>query len=633
MNSLSYSLKVLNIVAAIFFSLNSFSQTVSKKYIDSLISKKVEISSFDKDEDITHLCNILFGLPEKEALYWYRYMDSISNGNKYMSLNLYSEYAAWLNRSNQNDKGHSLMKKGLAIAEDVNHPFYRFEYNQLMALHYIDKIMADSATYYINKAEKVILNHKKTLGKWLYRIYERKAYIENMLGDTDKGDHYLDLAVASTDTIVDNKEKAYIISSVVFHYKQQRNYLKHAHYTNKLKDYYIRKNGIDEPLPDHISYLTVFEDDQEQINTLKAQLKSLDRSYSKVSLVNVLADLLIANDNAKEALMYLQQFDQNNLKAYDYVVNLKKQENAYTNLNDYEAAFETVKVRLAIQDSLRQEDVLNKMADFRIEYDTERKETDLKLLAVENEKNKQQKWLYSIIAIGGLIATISIGFLLLKNKRVNNKLKATIAEKNTLLKETHHRVKNSFQIVSGLLFLKSSTIKDKAASKALKETQNRINSMAVLHQKLYKKEHISGIDCKEYITDLVSDILSSYSNPHIEKRLSIESITLDIDLVTSLGLIINELVTNCLKHAFTKDIINPYIEVNLYSTADDLILAIIDNGIGFSKEQKDEDSLGITLVKDLVSKINATLTFKNLQDKDPKGSKITILMEDYKSQK
>jgi two-component sensor histidine kinase len=272
------------------------------------------------------------------------------------------------------------------------------------------------------------------------------------------------------------------------------------------------------------------------------------------------------------------------------------------------------------------------IAEIEVQHDTVQKEREL-----EKKKANQKLliWILSLVCVMLILGAFFFNKIRTKNSQLANQkqeLEKTVGEKNTLLKETHHRVKNSFQIVSGLLFLKSSTIKDKSASKALTETQNRINSMAVLHQKLYKKDYTSGIDCYDYITDLVSDILSSYSNPHIDKKLDIEAVTLNIDVVTSLGLIINELVTNSLKYAFTDDITNPYIEIKLYTLKNNMVLSVVDNGVGFSEKEQDEETLGLSLVKDLVKKINATITFENLQNHMPNGTRITILINDYKLQ-
>ena len=305
---------------------------------------------------------------------------------------------------------------------------------------------------------------------------------------------------------------------------------------------------------------------------------------------------------------------------------------AYKELNLFEKSLENHELYLNTKDSLFSEKNIKKQTQLEMQY-AFKEEQELQKL--EAEKNEKQRKLYLSFAIIGLIVASLLTFLYSKN-RSKSKLLATqkqllektVGEKNMLLKETHHRVKNSFQIVSGLLFLQSSTIKDKAASKALKETQNRINSMAVLHQKLYKQDHTSGIDCKDYITALIADILSSYSLPNIEKKLTVEPIIMDIEVVTSLGLIINELVTNSLKYAFSDTTSNNLIEIKLQKQEDNIVLEVNDNGIGFSEDREKKDTLGLSLVRDLSEKINGKISFGPVQDLHPKGTKVVIVLNE-----
>jgi two-component sensor histidine kinase len=299
-------------------------------------------------------------------------------------------------------------------------------------------------------------------------------------------------------------------------------------------------------------------------------------------------------------------------------------------LNRYDASLLNHEKYLVAKDSLFNEKNVKKQTQLEMQFAFDKKQ---EAQNVEVSKRDKERKLFLILAIIGLLIASLLLFLYSKNRNKNrllatqkNLLEKTVGEKNVLLKETHHRVKNSFQIVSGLLFLQASNIKDKFASKALMETQNRINSMAVLHQKLYKQDHTSGVDCKDYITALIADILSSYSLPNIEKRLNLSPIIMDVEVVTSIGLIINELVTNSLKYAFPKKRENDYIEITLCQKKDTIILEVIDNGKGIAKGDDEKDSLGLSLVKDLAEKINGKISFKFLQNHQPKGTKVTLVL-------
>ena len=128
-------------------------------------------------------------------------------------------------------------------------------------------------------------------------------------------------------------------------------------------------------------------------------------------------------------------------------------------------------------------------------------------------------------------------------------------EREVLLKEIHHRVKNNLQIISSLLNLQARFIKDKSAVDAVQEGRNRVKSMALIHQKLYQQDNIQGINMPEYIENLSRALLTSYKikGDRITVDRKVDAIYLDIDTAIPLGLIINELLTNSLKYAFPEN--------------------------------------------------------------------------------
>lgn len=325
-------------------------------------------------------------------------------------------------------------------------------------------------------------------------------------------------------------------------------------------------------------------------------------------------------------------------RIYDFAnqgVSLKHKASAFEAISEAHFFKEEYKqATITLQKSKSLNDSLNAINLKETTYELERKYENIKTrTALTKEINVRKTYTLGVVILFVFIV-ILVFFFYKRNKR--NKILAeqkkllekTIGEKNMLLKETHHRVKNSFQIVSGLLFLQTSNIKDKLATKVLMETQNRINSMAVLHQKLYQQDHTSGIDCKDYINALLVDILSSYSLPNIDKKIFVEPIVMDIEVVTSIGLIINELVTNSLKYAFPKKGTNDYIEIKLHQKETVIVLEVIDNGIGISEKDYKKSSLGLSLVKDLSDKISGEISFECLQIKSPKGTKVTIVLNE-----
>ena len=148
-----------------------------------------------------------------------------------------------------------------------------------------------------------------------------------------------------------------------------------------------------------------------------------------------------------------------------------------------------------------------------------------------------------------------------------------------LLQEIHHRVKNNMQIISSLLSLQANHTGSEEATEVLKESRGRVKSMAMIHEKLYHSHNLSLLNMAEYLDNLVKDILRSYSRAEgITATVDVEEIYLNIDTALPMGLLVNELVSNSIKHAFPEG--NGNINVKLESSGDEYILTVSDNGIG-----------------------------------------------------
>lgn len=191
-----------------------------------------------------------------------------------------------------------------------------------------------------------------------------------------------------------------------------------------------------------------------------------------------------------------------------------------------------------------------------------------------------------------------------ERKHTEEQLRESLNEKEILLREIHHRVKNNMQIISSLLMLQEELSEDEKVIEMLKDSQNRITSMALIHEKLYRSENLSKIDLKEYIDDLVSGLFQSYgiSEDKVALNINAENVLLGIDSAIPCGLIINELVSNSLKHAFPGDESG---EINIFIRSTDEVmieLLIGDNGIGIPKDLdfRKTESLGLRIVNVLV---------------------------------
>ena len=182
----------------------------------------------------------------------------------------------------------------------------------------------------------------------------------------------------------------------------------------------------------------------------------------------------------------------------------------------------------------------------------------------------------------------------------------------TMIKEVHHRVKNNLQVISSLLRMQGDNLTDRDASAALKQSQQRVLSMALIHERLYGSLQMEEIDFGEYTHALVNDLVSSYSNRdnEVSSRINASCILLNIDLAIPCGLILNELVTNALKHAFPKGTSGEIVVEVRHAPSDHVLLTVSDDGVGLPDNfnWKNSRSLGLPIVEILTKQLGGTLT-------------------------
>ena len=200
-------------------------------------------------------------------------------------------------------------------------------------------------------------------------------------------------------------------------------------------------------------------------------------------------------------------------------------------------------------------------------------------------------------------------------------LRSSLSEKEVLLKEIHHRVKNNLQIVSSLLNLQSGHIQDEATAAMLRDSQNRIRSMALGHERLYGSENLARTNLREYVDDLCRNVMRSYVNESrgVTMRTEVDDVAVDIDTAIPCGLIINELVSNALKHAFGEG--GGEISVQIGIADDSYELTVSDDGTGFpvDVDVRSPKSLGLKLVNTLVRQLRGTFDIGESQ-----GSEVRI---------
>jgi len=201
-----------------------------------------------------------------------------------------------------------------------------------------------------------------------------------------------------------------------------------------------------------------------------------------------------------------------------------------------------------------------------------------------------------------------------ERKKLEDELKNSLKEKDLMMKEIHHRVKNNLMVIQSLLNLQSRYIKDTDARDIFKDSQNRAKSMAMIHESLYQSSDLKRIEFSEYINTLAKNLFYSYAaDPNrVKMSVNVDKVMLDINTAIPLGLILTELISNCLKYAFPEEE-SGEIKVDFHSSTDEgphkFRLTVSDNGVGLPPDfdPKKSDSLGIMLIYSLAEQIGALI--------------------------
>ncbi len=286
---------------------------------------------------------------------------------------------------------------------------------------------------------------------------------------------------------------------------------------------------------------------------------------------------------------------------------------------------------ITLKDSSTSIEKEKQLLNQQVSFDIYNKEQQLleKEKIIENSKltEAKQKTFRAYLISGVLMLIAIIVFLFMnnnlskkreselqiKNTQIwmqNQQIEASLKEKELLIKEIHHRVKNNLQIVSSILSLQSDKTNNEQITLILNDARQRIASMALTHQMLYQKQTLVAVAMKDYLETLIKQIADSYELPHIElyTKIECENRSLDLDTAIPLGLLVNELLTNAYKHAF-KGRDSGKISVLLNQVAENCSLTISDNGVGLpSGAEVTNSSLGMELVHILVDQLNCSLT-------------------------
>ncbi|HMP99545.1 MAG TPA: histidine kinase dimerization/phosphoacceptor domain -containing protein, partial [Cyclobacteriaceae bacterium] len=295
---------------------------------------------------------------------------------------------------------------------------------------------------------------------------------------------------------------------------------------------------------------------------------------------------------------------------------------------DFKTALIYLKKYNELNDELLNNEVIDRTAEWEERYKTQEKEKEIMALRFTNqqaallaEQRNNERNIFIVSTFFLALLAVVIGFLYQSRKRANQLLtqknevvQKTLKEKELLMKEIHHRVKNNLQVVSSLLNMQTYFIADQQASAAVMESKNRVYAMSLIHQSLYQTDDVTEVNIAEYFEQLLANLESAYQDgtKDIEIQTDIQELAVDVDIAIPLGLIVNELVSNAYKHAF-KNRTSGFIKIDFQLIAGNYHLKVADDGEGNKGDKLErKKSLGMVLIQDLSRKLKAELRIETL---------------------
>ncbi|MDA9267418.1 tetratricopeptide repeat protein [Salibacteraceae bacterium] len=385
-------------------------------------------------------------------------------------------------------------------------------------------------------------------------------------------------------------------------------------YTN-IGDVYAAKEVVDKAMEYQKKALEI----QEELGDKKGMLSSIQG----------LARVQSLSGNSDQALKYMEDV----ISISSEIGAKKELRDAYNEISeiyirkgDYKKALSFKNRYAQMKDTLFSEQTQEIATNLETKFENEKKTKEIEILQRENEIQELQlgrnRILIISFTISLVLALVSVVLYARTNRdrkkafsllqKQNESIKKQKEEKEVLLMEIHHRVKNNLQVINSLIRLQCAYTDDQVALDLFDECQNRIISMALIHEKMYESHNLSNVNIEEYIAELSQNLLRSYRlHKNVELDIDVSVKTLTLDTLIPLGLLLNELISNSLKHAFLDDKEDGVITVKLDrdSSSGKFVLEIGDNGIGLPNDFTFNSALtlGIELVVTLSSQLDGTI--------------------------
>lgn len=571
-------------------------------YDSAILNYKEALPIFIKDQDTSSLASVY----ENISLAYNRIsnydkaleylllaeplLESYLDKNSKRWIGFFSNKNMVLNFMNRHDEGINYLFKALKIAE--------FHQDKIA----LGKIYQSFADVYKFKGER---------DKEFQSLMKSKAFLKDTQNYRDIAD--LDYALLSYYFSISN------LDSARYYAQRSLDFFEPNGYTTEVGNVYGWLGGLEFEIKNYKESIKYFQKalshfNKEDKGNYAGHTFNIGYSYTKMG-------------DYKSALLYLDQAlsirkDLGDLDGLQE--SYQAMAETYERMGDYKKAYAYLTLHQTYKDSVFNERKFKQLSELETQYETEKKDQAIAELQQEKQiqnllAQKQQTQIYLILTVLVVLFGTSGLFyrqaLIRKNhnrqlEMKNKEIAKQNSERELLLKEIHHRVKNNLQIISSLLNMQTRSLHDPNIKNAMKESQSRVKTMALIHEKLYQYENLSKINMQEYIKQL-SDFLSHtyQSEKQININIKAENIVLDMDMAIPLGLITNELLSNSLKYAFEETNLGE-ITISFDQKADGkykLIIADTGKGLDPSLNIENSKSLGLKLVKTLTRQINGQM--------------------------
>lgn len=535
------------------------------------------------------------------------------------------------------------LREGLiAIAEITSNPLYlSYGYNRLGKDLFREKQFEESAKWFINALE-VANDHRAAIQnlskKDLYDLLDnfhtanyRLGRIFSKLHNFQESIKYYRKAVAFADQTGDLSKKGLTsyqlgntwirvksYDSAIFYYKNARSIFLKIEDFNKLAAVYSNIGNV-------YNFQNNLNKALDYYDSATIVMGQIDDKVGQAYLLNNIANLQFKTNNLNEAIDKFKSSlkianeikDKNlmkaNVEAIADIFHLKK---------SYDSAFHYYYQTQALNTEIYNSKLSESIHELGVTHKTKEKEWEIsRQQEVIEAKSIQQTYLILIIIL--LVLITLFGWFSYRSKKKANRLlslQKEVAEqhsleKSTLMQELHHRVKNNMELISSVLNLQSHMLTDESAKSAISESKGRVDAMSLIHQKLYFSNNITHVRIREYIEQLINSIAFTFgyiNNDGLKIQTDVANIELKVDLAIPLCIIINELITNAFKYAFTNKE-EAILIVSLKKRGHKLELLISDNGKGINEVLNSEPgkSFGLQLVNTMIEQLNATMEVDN----------------------